>query len=321
MVKIFILDHLKYTPFDKDFVRKDYDYLIENRLLFTDNPEEADIFVSSNEKNIMRKFSTHKFSKPILVWTNEPRLSKRTKSPYRLFGISPKIHVMNVYTGEVLTDPLQYQGKRFTSKNKLNNLKFSDFTFNHRKLVALMSYYRGGKNSALKIHGKNIDLVKLRSDIALDGKASGAIDIIGRGWPAGISQEDSRGENWVYRKKEILNSYHFNLCFENTVYPNYISEKIWDSIENYCLPIYYGGKTSSIYEFFPKKSFIDYKDFSHPLELYDFISTISRQEYIRRMNTCLNVYNDLCDQPESFWQKKKKPMLDNIVLKARHLKK
>ena len=64
------------------------------------------------------------------------------------------------------------------------------------------------------------------------------------GWPKGVSKEDSREGDWVERKKQLLDNYHFNLSFENTAAYNYMTEKIWDSIENYCLPIYYGKHTN-----------------------------------------------------------------------------
>lgn len=73
----------------------------------------------------------------------------------------------------------------------------------------------------------------------------------------------------------------------------YTTEKIWHSIEAGCLPIYF-GKNSSIYEDFPKNSFIDYPElFNHPSQLYEFIDNLAFVEYQERLNKCIAVFN-LC---------------------------
>lgn len=41
-------------------------------------------------------------------------------------------------------------------------------------------------------------------------------------------------------KQEILQRYRFNLCFENDLYPNYLTEKVFDSYEAECIPIWWG---------------------------------------------------------------------------------
>jgi len=182
-----------------------------------------------------------------------------------------------------------------------------------------MSYYQGGKHSQCNIEGKNVDLIRKRSEIAMYGSKCGLLDVYGKGWSKCISKEDSRNGNWGERKETILENYHFNLCFENTVFPNYITEKIWDSIENYCLPIYYGNGESSIYSSFPKNSFIDYNEFTNEKELFEYIENISSPKFIERFNKCLKVYNFYCKKPESFWEENKKEMLDNIVQNCQNI--
>src|SRR5690606_22526691 len=137
-----------------------------------------------------------------------------------------------------------------------------------------------------------IDLIALRSQIAMEGRKRGMIDIIGKGWPGNNSIEDSRDGNWPKRKKEILKGYNFNLCFENTIAPNYVTEKIWDSIGSYCLPIYF-GKGTNIYDVFPEKSFIDYANFQSLDQLFDYIEKMETHEFVERLNKCIDVYNVL----------------------------
>ena len=44
----------------------------------------------------------------------------------------------------------------------------------------------------------------------------------------------------IPNKQEILRNYRFNLCFENDLYPNYVTEKVFDSYEAECIPIWWG---------------------------------------------------------------------------------
>ncbi|WP_281683310.1 glycosyltransferase family 10 domain-containing protein [Zunongwangia profunda] len=308
MIKVYKLDSLKYTPFDENFILNDYLYLSE-RLKFVEHPKDAKIIITSSEKHIFRNPSLLLRNKKFLIWTNEPRVSTKQKS-FRLFNLFSKIHVMNVYTKSVFVNQVTYQKKRFKSNSPLS------LEVNYKKdkqCVALMSFYNGGRNSKLIVNSNNVDLIKLRSEIALYGYKYGFLDIYGKGWPQGISKEDSRNNNWVERKKEILGKYRFNLCFENTIAENYITEKIWDSIENYCLPIYFGGMGHSIYKIFPKNGFIDYAEFKTPKELFDYIAQISEVEYNERLQKCIAVYNSFIAKPESFWIDTKKQQLDKII--------
>ena len=250
MIKLYKIDSLKYTPFDKNFIEEDFNYLQSKGLEITEDLNEADIYIAYDSKKINKFILKNPFKKPLLLWTNEPRLSMVKASYYKPFLLFSKVHLMNVYTGDVFMNNVTYQGKRFLKAKKLNLLE-KNYKLNNKVVAALMSYYNAGENSSLYIESVNIDLVKKRSDIGIYGYHNNLLDIYGRGWPSGMSQEDSRLGEWSNRKAMILKDYNFNLCFENTVYPNYITEKIWDSIQNYCLPIYYGGMDSTIYEIFP----------------------------------------------------------------------
>lgn len=315
MIYYYKIDGLRYTPFDENFWLKDFKYLASNGLKPTVDKKTADLYISSNTKDLKRFILRNPSKKNYLLWTNEPRNSTTGSDTFYPLLLPLKVHVMNVYTNNVFVSNVNYQEQRFSQNQPLIPLK-NNFNFNNKKVVVLMSYYNGGKNSRLVIRDCNIDLVKMRSDIAIYGFNQNLIDIYGAGWPEGMSIEDSRTRNWVLRKKELLFPYNFNLCFENTVYPKYITEKIWDSIENYCLPIYYGGQKSSIYEVFPKDSFIDYADFKNPIELFEYIRNVDEKEYIRRMNLCLKVYNSFIENSIDYWNKISKQRLDFILKKA-----
>ncbi|WP_300438536.1 glycosyltransferase family 10 [Christiangramia sp.] len=318
MINIYKIGHLPYTPFDQNFSKDDLLYLNKKGIKIISNKNKADIFVAGNHRSLKKFILKNPKRKNYLIWAQEPRFSTTSSSTFYPFFVFPKVLVMNTYTGDVFVNNVTYQEKRFLNKPKLDLLN-KDFELSHRRVAALMSYYNGGKTSKLIVDGSNIDLIKKRSDIAHHLLSENMVDIYGQGWPKGISIEDSRFTDRHTRKKDILKNYNFNLCFENTVYPKYITEKIWESIENYCLPIYYGGSKSSIYEIFPRKSFIDYSEIENPEKLLDFIKNMSTEDFISRLNKCINVYNSFIEKPEKFWKETHKKMLDNIVKKCNYI--
>lgn len=306
LIKVYKVKSFAHTPFNND---EDLQYLLKKGIILTENIYDADVLISQNLKHLKKYFWKFYNSKKYLVWTLEPRFDINFNSSKKFFFGLINCHFMNVYTKDVFTSNLTYTAH--IVNKKLENVS-KDYSINNRKIIALMSYYKGVRTPKLIKDGRDIDLIKLRSEIALKGFAMGIVDVIGKGWPIGISNEDSRDGNWFDRKKNLLKPYFFNLCFENTIAKNYMTEKIWDSIENYCLPIYY-GKGSTAYELFPKDSFIDYSMFNNPSELFDFIYNISDEEYIDRINKCINIYNSISNNGDNFVKNERKKALDKIV--------
>ncbi|MEH2068026.1 MAG: glycosyltransferase family 10 [Nostoc sp.] len=165
---------------------------------------------------------------------------------------------------------------------------------------------------SLKKDGRELDLINLRQKIALEGFETGTVDVYGRKWPQKIALGESRANDWSSSKMGILQKYHFNLCFENTNFDYYCTEKIWDSIRGRCLPIYY-GKGNKIYQDFPINSFLDYSDFNNPKELFLYINKITVSEFRERINLCIEAYNTVYEKLQTY--NFKKEMLLKIVNK------
>ncbi|NJB81740.1 glycosyltransferase family 10 domain-containing protein [Wenyingzhuangia aestuarii] len=310
-IKLYRASSLKYTPFD-DFVEGDLDYLKEKGIMMTSSLKEADVIVSQNTKHFKKYFFKALFGKKLLIWTTEPRFCKVFTSKTKLLGLVD-CNIMNLYTQDIFINSISIHCYLINKSLKpLDN----DFKFNSKKTIALMSYYKGINAAPFIRNGENIDLIALRSKIALEGAKLGSIDVFGKGWPSGISKEDSRDGAWGVRKPELLKNYNFNFCFENTATHNYMTEKIWDSISNYCLPIYYGKHTNA-YSLFPENSFIDYSKFNSPKELFDYIDNMSSEEFVCRMNKCIDVYNHISSQNPELAKKERKKVLDKIVEKVK----
>lgn len=306
MIKVFKAHPMNFTPFsEKDSIK----FLQEQGIYIVDEPQECDVFVSITFRTLVKLMPRYGPTKKYLLWTIEPRDNTFFNKKWRGFLWIPNVHIMNIYTGNVWINNY-YENSYGKSASidrilePLNEINFPDFK--HKKIAALMMYRNEQKKWSLKKEGQELDLCYLRTRIGIEGHKLNKMDIYGRDWPDGMSLEISRGRgwtikgrkmSWAQRKAEILENYHFNLCFENTNFDYYCTEKIWDSIKYQCLPIYY-GEGNKIYEDFPKNSFLDYCDFKNPQALFDYIDHMDVEEFRSRMNLCIKVFNDVCKKHE-----------------------
>ncbi|KAF2513560.1 glycosyltransferase family 10 domain-containing protein [Flavobacterium foetidum] len=313
-IKLFKASTFTYTPFG-NYIPGDLDFLSKNNIVLVDNVKDADVIISQNYKHLTKYFWRFIQKKKFLVWTNEPRFDTSFKALKKIFFGLIKIHFMNIYTKDVFVSNLSFTAVLINKKLELITKISPEKTKN---AVVLMSYYGGLNAPKLIRDGVNIDLITLRAYIATEGYKSSVMDIYGKGWPEGMSKENSRAGEWRTRKQTLLEPYKFNLCFENTIAFNYLTEKIWDSIESYCLPIYYGAGTN-VYEIFPENSFIDYSKFNNPKELFDYIEQMPDSEYISRLNKCINVYNAISEKGADLEHSERKMVLEKIVQKLRFI--
>lgn len=312
--KIFLASNFKYTPF-QNFEKGDLQYLNSYGIEVVKEVKEADIIISQNVKHIKPYIWRGIFGVKFLIWTNEPRFNTDMVSKVTKYLGLFTYHVMNIYTGDVFTSNTAFHCKRF--KKALDSIS-KPYALNNKKIVALMSYYKGLNTEPVIRNQDNLDLISIRTQIALEGHKLNVLDVYGKGWPQGISKEDSRDGDWSTKKKALLAPYNFNLCFENTSSYNYMTEKIWDSIENCCLPIYYAKHTNA-YTLFEEDSFIDYSKFNSPSLLFNFIENMTEDTFVKRMNSCIETYNILVERGEEFKKEERQRMLHAIVSKISNL--
>lgn len=80
----------------------------------------------------------------------------------------------------------------------------------------------------------------------------------------------------------MLNTtYHFYLSFENTLCVDYITEKLFNVMQNFIIPIVFSGADLS--RFVPPKSYIDANDFDDVEELADYLNYLifNPEEYLK----------------------------------------
>ena len=273
-------------------------------LCITDKISEAQVIVAHNLKNLLPGMIRYP-KKKFLVWTNEPRFDTTYKTKIASPLGFPRVQIMNVYGKEVFWQNLHFLASyHFDNGNNLGidinkSLKFLTkeklASLNKKNKIAALFTNTISLNNKLFKDGVNIDLSQQRCQFALAGHHRKLLDIYGNKWPNEYAKDNSgfgfeKQRPWWIEKIEILKNYKFNLCFENTAYPYYITEKIWHAILSFSLPVY-TSFNSSIYETFPENSFVDAFLFKDENGLFEYIDSMRINEYVERLNLCIEVFN------------------------------
>ena len=122
--------------------------------------------------------------------------------------------------------------------------------------------------------------------------------------------------NPVEDKMDALAGYKYHLALENSVVPDYWTEKLADPLLAWCLPIYYGCPNINLY--FPSDSLvtIDIEDFDSTLQtLWQLLESDRHAQSIDSIKSArslvLNEYNifqliaDICKAPASHYEQYK----------------
>jgi len=73
-----------------------------------------------------------------------------------------------------------------------------------------------------------------------------------------------------------LDGYKFYLAFENSLCPDYVTEKFYRALDKEVVPIVYGGADYSDYA--PSHSYINIADFKSPKELADYLQLLDKND-------------------------------------------
>ena len=311
-----------YSPFSDKRARAD---LRRNSFLPSARICNSDFVVVRNS-SIALKLSLCIPCSTFVAWTNEPRYDS-VCSPRLRGRLGQRILVFNCYTKNVFMHNEHFLGTyHFMYWSNLGieskPLSISDIVPSrdqfYAKKTAIAVYERKLANQCKwVINGIDCDLRNYRQELALHGYSVSACDIAGKGWPSRVSIEES-GYNsgaqcpWWTRKIQLLKQYRFSLAFENTLYPNYVTEKIWHSLCAGAVPVYWGNG-SSIYEIFPRNSFVDASLFPCASDLWRYLDAMNYSEFTQRLIMCLEVFNK---RVALLAGKSKSSPLDEVICKV-----
>jgi hypothetical protein len=103
------------------------------------------------------------------------------------------------------------------------------------------------------------------------------------------------GESDIYITDKIgfQKEFKFCMCFENSSYNGYVTEKIVDAMLSDAIPIYWGS--SSISSEFNEDSFIDLNKFNNENECLEYLIFLDNDEneYLKKLNTPWLINNEI----------------------------
>lgn len=141
-------------------------------------------------------------------------------------------------------------------------------TFKQKKLCCM---FVGNKRSA---HPDELYSQRLAMVQFLEQHAPAEFDLYGPGWPT--SYRTYRG--FAQDKIAVMKNYKFAIVYENMCnIPGYITEKIFDAFSAGCVPVYWGA--SNIAHHIPADCFIAREKFASDAAVYEFLKTMSEEEY------------------------------------------
>jgi alpha(1,3/1,4) fucosyltransferase len=276
-IRIFRADPMTNTPFDP--MSAGNPILAAAGVTYVDDPAEADLIIGRRIRFLKQLKS---YDKAFAIWTHEPRFNYETAPVLHHRTIRNPVQIMNAYTGVYCDEFYNFPGVQLEFDAAMRA-----FARKPRRAVMLASYHRPPTHV---VHDRfDNDLLQYRQNLALYLQERGFCDVYGRNWPATVKiLGNSRLGDWRAAKQVILESYAINICFENTIIPQYVTEKIWDAIAGASLPVYHGAR-NGIYGLFPAHSFIE-ADGKSVQELGDEILTMPKEEMAGRYEACLRAY-------------------------------
>jgi alpha(1,3/1,4) fucosyltransferase len=78
-------------------------------------------------------------------------------------------------------------------------------------------------------------------------------------------------------KNAVLRKYKFSICYENAVFPGYVTEKLFDCLFAGCVPVYLGAP--DVAQSVPSQTFVDRRNFRDHEELYRYLKGMPGSEY------------------------------------------
>lgn len=229
----------------------------------------------------------YKLTAPLVYWSSVENKITSSEDP-----LAVPINVMNCFTGDVFTSNKMFITDEYEIKEE--NITSIKGNYGRALKTAAFLTFRSDEIFNLNHQRGVMGLSCYRSQLALELHRIGLCDIFGPNWADGVAIYNDRLVKGVYhtnfsKKIEDLKNYKFCFALENTIAPHYVTEKIWQAIVAGCLPIYYAGRSHTIYEDFPEDSFIDFALLSGFDELCEIINTMKEDEYNKRIRLCQDV--------------------------------
>ncbi len=259
-----------------------------------------------------------KKAKFIVVFDNHPkklrRIKKLPKNKLILFVWEPPCIIAYNHNKKYL----RYFSKVYTFRDDLiDNKKYFKFhypraqkiikdipSFDNKKLCSLVLSNKSSTHPS-SIYHERIKAIKFFEEYAPKD-----FDLYGWGWD---KDKFKSYKGTSINKIDTLKNYKFSICYENSKdVKGYITEKIFDCFQAATIPIYLGA--DNIADYIPENCFIDKRKFKSYNELYIYLKTMTKEEYLTYLENIKDFLNS--DKSKVF----KKDHLIQTFLNALNLK-
>jgi len=277
------------------------DYCLQNGICLNTidlrrNSNKEDIYVSFDHKNFFKRARWYLKNKnyPIL---RLDRFKKRI-----LFQFEPPMVIPEVYEN---IDRITKKYDKLFFTYRINHPKCIHFLYPKIYNSVLANYWRNPHRKFLVMINVNkkprfVRLVKIYTNKTIGQLLTERIKIIE--FFSRFNEIDLYGLDWdktppfpywfykraiqkVYKgpvesKFKKLSEYTFAIAFENSIFPGFIGEALFDCFYTGTVPVYLGAP--DIEKFVPKNCFVDMRDFKNYEDLREFLKSLPQkkiQEY------------------------------------------
>ena len=176
-------------------------------------------------------------------------------------------------------------GQSLAKPEELFNRKYPEFA----KRTKLLAWF----NSHCPTHSQREDYVKKLAEFM-------PVDIYGKCGPLEcLPYNDPRCD------QRVLVNYRFYLAAENSLCPDYVTEKFYRALMNDIVPVVFGGADYAHYA--PPNSYINIADFKSPKELAEYLNLLAKNDALyskyfewkknyQVIRKPLNGWCDLCEK-------------------------
>ncbi|XP_012282083.1 alpha-(1,3)-fucosyltransferase C [Orussus abietinus] len=254
----------------------------------TRSPKQVYIFLDM-ETPLSQKIRKIKVFEDLFNWTVTYRRDSDLMRPYGIFRMVSGNHVMPPHI------PAQWQD---VSKDKVPEDAKIAFS---------------GKTKLAAWFVSNCATSSKREDLAKELKNFMDVDIYGRCGTLECSRDNSSACQRMLDK-----DYFFYFAFENSLCPDYVTEKVFNAMQVNVVPVVYGG--ADYPSILPPGSFVDVQDFQSPKELAEFLKALAKDskrylDYFRwkaRYKVDLNAMNFNCELCKALHENRKPQVVRNL---------
>lgn len=142
------------------------------------------------------------------------------------------------------------------------------------------------KSLALSLHDKRLEVIEYflsKNNLELYGSGWNAWNDLPISWSNRLKNKIIGGYlGRCENKLETISDYQFSICFENMIWPGYMTEKIIDCFVAGTIPLYWGAP--DIETLIPKEAFIDMRNFSSFEQVESYINAMTREDALEMIN-------------------------------------